>query len=168
MAVQTPEQNLDEILKLTNVTETFLTNKIKHSQDYLEKQFKKAKPSEVRSMSESLRTSLEGSMEINNNIITKMNDVKRKLETIETLTSQHTDILNEVLRELNKKQIGTLEGLARDAIARGRIRPQEGDIIARSVLEQHYDELEAMNRGGKTKKKTRKNKRTRKARKIRN
>lgn len=74
--------------------------------------------------------------------------------------------MNTIIRDINKSTVGTLEGLARDAIKRNEIVPE--DEFVQNILEQPYDEGAALNRGGTYKRrKTRRVRKTRRTRRTR-
>lgn len=83
------------------------------------------------------------------------------LQRIKDKTNTHKNEHLEIIKLLNRGKIGTLEGLAREKVA----DPQLGldldvrtnnDVLTQSVLGQPYDELAAVRKGGKKKRKTRK------------
>ena len=153
-------QNLDEIVRLINYSKNIIAHRITDGKELLEQKLKKSDPSSFRRFTErteNLRRSVEDSLIDDDNLIIQVDDIIGNLKPIKSMIREHIDLMNEYTREINKMQIGTLEGLARGAIAQGRIVPKEGDIIAKSVLEQPYNESDVINRGGK-----RKNKKTRK------
>jgi hypothetical protein len=89
----------------------------------------------------------------------------RSLNEIKNILNINLDLINNAKTVVNKKTIGTLEGITRDVIRQRNIVPEEGDIIRTAVLEQPYDEKAALNRGGRKTQNKRKNKKTRKNRK---
>jgi hypothetical protein len=84
-----------------------------------------------------------------------------------TIINNTINIDNEITAELNKSQVGTLQGLARQTIVKNEIKPEQNDAVAQAVLEQSYDEREDINRnknigGRKRKRKTNKTNKTNK------
>jgi hypothetical protein len=63
-----------------------------------------------------------------------------------TIINNTINIDNEIITELNKSRIGTLQGLARQTIQENEIKPNPGDEVAQAVLEQTYDERADINR----------------------
>jgi hypothetical protein len=77
------------------------------------------------------------------------------------------NIDNEIYTELNKSQVGTLQGLARQTIKENEIKPKLDDVMAQEVVKQDYDERADINRNeneniGGRKRKRKTNKKSRK------
>lgn len=97
--------------------------------------------------------------------INNLEDGKELLEKISILIQNIKNIMNSY-------QIGTLQGLSRQAIKENNIVPNENDEVAQNVLNQPYNELEDINRnnsnvGGRKSRKSRKGRKSRKSRKGR-
>jgi len=67
-----------------------------------------------------------------------------------TIINNTINIDNEIITELNKSRIGTLQGLARQTIKENEIIPKPGDEVAQEVLKQDYDERADINRNENT------------------
>ena len=63
-----------------------------------------------------------------------------------TIINNTINIDNEITAELNKSQVGTLQGISRQTIVKNEVKPEEDDVVAQAVLEQPYDEREHINR----------------------
>ena len=88
-----------------------------------------------------------------------------------TIINNTINIDNEITSELNKSQVGKLQGLTRQTIAKNEIIPKEDDVVGQAVLEQTYNEREDINRdentGGRKRKRKTNKKKSRKSRKSR-
>lgn len=82
--------------------------------------------------------------------INKQKDILQKQQD---LIDKINILYDEMKKKLSENQIGTLEGLMREKIKKNNILPNEGDEIGQNVLEQPYNEAEAIernrNNGGK-------------------
>jgi ABC-type antimicrobial peptide transport system permease subunit len=66
-------------------------------------------------------------------------------------------IIEDTKLNINKYQIGTLQGITRQAIIKNNIIPNENDEIVQEVINQSYNEIEDI-KGGRKKKRTKKRK----------
>ena len=88
-----------------------------------------------------------------------------------TIINNTINIDNEITSELNKSQVGTLQGVARQTVVKNEIKPDQDDVVAQAVLEQPYDERADINRnrnentGGRKRKINKTNKKSRKTNK---
>ena len=85
-----------------------------------------------------------------------------------TIINNTINIDNEITAELNKSQVGTLQGITRQTVVKNEIKPEQDDVVAQAVLEQPYNEREDINRNANTggrKRKTKTNKKSRKTNK---
>jgi hypothetical protein len=102
----------------------------------------------------------------------KLNNVKEALGKLTELTQKGVEseknsrkIDQEIVAILNSSRVGTLQGITRQTIRENDIKHNPGDEVAKTVLNQSYDERadikRNLNTGGrkrKTNKKSRKNK----------
>jgi hypothetical protein len=83
-------------------------------------------------------------------LIELLNRIKDKINT-------YKDEHQEIIKLFNRGKISTLEGLAREKVAEPQVKVStNNDVLTQSVLGQPYDELAAVRKGGKKKRKTRK------------
>jgi len=79
-----------------------------------------------------------------NRAIGAMDSLKSKADQLFqdgfTIINNTKNIDNEIYTELNKSQIGTLQGLTRQKIKENEIKPAIGDEVAQAVLNQEYNE----------------------------
>jgi len=84
-----------------------------------------------------------------NRAIGAMDSLKSKADQLFqdgfTIINNTKNIDNEIYTELNKSQIGTLQGLTRQKIKENEIKPAIGDEVAQAVLNQEYNEIEDIN-----------------------
>ena len=62
-----------------------------------------------------------------------------------TIINNTINIDNEITDELNKSQVGTLQGIARQTVFKNEIKPVQYDVVAQEILEQPYDERAHIN-----------------------
>ena len=95
--------------------------------------------------------------ENDNDILRYVDDIVQKINDIKDEFRTHIEHLENIGKIINRGKIGTLEGLARDAVKKADITTDNPAI--QSVLEQPYDELAAVRKpsgGRKKRRKTRK------------
>lgn len=90
-----------------------------------------------------------------------IHDSTRQLNELNPIINTVLDNTDFLKKHLNKLQVGTLEGLVRGKIKKEGIVPEPDNYTAQEILEQHYNEGEVLNRGGK-----RKRRKTKKSRNI--
>jgi hypothetical protein len=129
-----------------------------------------------------LRSNYKDLMNENDRNISTLNRAIGAMETLKskadklfqdgfTILDNTKNIDNEIIAELNKSRIGTLQGLTRQTIKEDEIKPAIYDQVAQEVVKQDYKERADINRlqnentGGrkrktnkKTNKKSKKNK----------
>ena len=115
---------------------------------------------------------LEPKKEENNEEKTSVDKAMIHLEYAKQMLNEITTIIEDTRIIIEKKKIGTLEGITRQVIAENDIQPNENDVVAQAVLAQYYNELDHI-KGGKNKrvtktKKRKTNKKSKKSRKINN
>jgi superoxide dismutase len=101
--------------------------------------------------------------DLNESIRQDSDMIIQNMNKIKNLIDVNTEINSNAMRIVNKKKVGTLEGLSREAVSKYRIPVT--DEVAREVVNQPYDETEVVKKqtGGKRKKSnTRKKRNTRK------
>ena len=62
-----------------------------------------------------------------------------------TIINNTINIDKEITDELNKSQVGTLQGIARQTVFKNEIKPVQYDVVAQEILEQPYDERAHIN-----------------------
>ena len=62
-----------------------------------------------------------------------------------TIINNTINIDKEIIDELNKSQVGTLQGIARQTVFKNEIKPVQYDVVAQEILEQPYDERAHIN-----------------------
>jgi len=139
-------------------TEEFLNYVSKNYNDFKTNQElikKKLKPYEARDKEwdEYLFDDyLEPKKEENDEEKISVDKAMKHLEDAKRILNEITTIINDTKSLINKRKIGTLQGITRQVIAEHEIEPNENDEVARAVLEQPYNELEYNDiKGGRNK-----------------
>ena len=103
---------------------------------------------------------------------TIISNTNKLFEEANTIINNTMNIDKEITTELNKSQVGTLQGIARQTIKDIVIVPNQDDVAAQAVLEQPYDERADIdinrneNTGRKKRKTNKENKTNKKSRKT--
>jgi hypothetical protein len=94
----------------------------------------------------------------------EVRDLIHALEECDGILEEMHDIIDEIKLTINSRQVGTLEGLSRQSIQNSGIVPDRENVLQEAVLNQPYNELEALRgdeeqsrNGGKGVSKKRKN-----------
>jgi hypothetical protein len=147
---------------------TELGESIKKVEELRENKIKKMMPKNIRANYDSFydRAITQKISEIEASIQNTETEIKGLKECIELLNKLKSEF-DKTASVINKKRVGTLEGKTRDRVESHP--PKEITEIAKVIVDQPYDELEAINRlnGGKkyNKRNTKANKRNTKSNK---
>lgn len=155
-------QKLTTIVNTLNSQSDILIDKIQDSYE-LEEIMKTKNPTAMRRIYETKFGEFDSAEQRYISMLEKINEVTASLDTVKIWVERHIDIIRDMKKIMNIHKVGTLEGLARQAMEENSIVPAKDDEIANAVLQQPYRENAQLNlRGGKKKQKnirTRKNRR---------
>jgi len=98
---------------------------------------------------------------------TSVDKAMKHLEDAKQMLNEITTIIKDTKLLIEKRKVGTLEGITRQVLKENEIEPDENDVAAQSVFAQPYNELERI-KVGKNKRviKTKKRKTNKKSRKT--
>ena len=149
---------------------------VKKLKDYYNKRkdllelYKSKNPAELRQKYDDLIRGNNNSILLLNNTTAAMDSIfsiqKNIFDESNTIINNTMNIDKEITALLNKYQVGTLQGIARQTVVDNRIEPNQDDIVAQAVLTQPYDEREDINRNENTGGRKRKRKTNKKSRKT--
>jgi hypothetical protein len=140
---------------LNYVTENY--NDFKRNQEIIKKRLL---PSQIRNEDEGwydylVNDYLEPKEIENNEEKISVDKAMKHLEDAKQMLNEITNIIEDTKISINNKKVGTLQGITRQVIAENnnndllkQIKPDKNDVLAQSVLDQDYDELEHI-KGGK-------------------
>lgn len=141
-----------------------LEDAIKNIED-INKSYLTLKPKDVRNIYDKTWDIIIRQENDREEIVNKVNNTIQRLEEYKPLLEQIKEKLLETKKIVNTSKVGTLEGLMRQQIEQNKISSDE--VPVQSVLEQDYNELNALrNTGGKKNKTKRKGKRKQTRRKL--